>query len=75
VSYRNAPLITVKIGNKLQKDLDRFSLRENGVPKFAGDIVAAKSYIVYEMEVNDKNINELFFKIELTYKVYLIDYL
>ena len=36
VSYRDVPRVMVRFGNKLPKDLLKFSLQQNGMSKLSG---------------------------------------
>ncbi len=63
------------IGNKGIQELEKFSLKEDGVDKLAGEIVAAKSYIIHEIVADSSKIDRLFVKCEISYRWYGWHYL
>lgn len=71
VNYHRCPFIRLTIGNKLPRDLMKFSLSVDGSAKLEGETLAAKSYIVHEVEVKEETIDDLFIKCELSYQLYL----
>jgi hypothetical protein len=75
VSYRDSPKIKLTLGNKLSKDLLKFSFREGATCRLEGETVSAKSYLIHEIEVREEMIEELFIKCELSYSMYEITYL
>jgi hypothetical protein len=70
VNYQHCPAIRLTLGNKLTRDLEKFTLTLDGIAKLEGETIAAKSYIIHEMEVKEDTIDDLFIKCELSYMLY-----
>lgn len=47
VSYRNCPKIKITLGNKFNKDLEKFTFLEGSTTRLEGETIAAKSYITH----------------------------
>ena len=49
VSYKQNPKIVIKIGNKMAKDLYKFSMDEDERQIIKNDILVVKSFILHEI--------------------------
>lgn len=63
VSYRSPPKIRIHIGNKDLQDLLKFTIKEAEKAKIEGEILKAKSYVIYEMSSTPESIHKLFVKL------------